>query len=181
MGQDEELNHSAGDLLPAAYQQLRRLAASMLACHIADPVIQPTALVHEVYLGMSARTRARYRDKDHFIATASIQLRRALLDHARHVRAGKRDLRLRVTMTDTLPGARDTQVELLDLCAAMEELDSHHPRQCNTFALRFFGGMSVQECAKQLGVSPGTIKTDWKFAGAWLAQRLGGRTPGEAT
>ncbi len=181
MGQDKDLNHSAGDLLPGAYQQLRRLAAGMLAAHMADPVIQPTALVHEVYLGMSARSRARYRDKEHFIATASIQLRRALLDHARHIRAGKRDLRLRVTMTDTLPGERDTHVELLDLCAAMEELDSHHPRQCNTFALRFFGGMSVKECAQQLGVSTGTIKSDWKFAGAWLARRLSGPEAGGAT
>lgn len=164
--------HSASELLPGAYQDLRRLAASLMAREATDPVLQATALVHDVYIGMSRRERARYRDKHHFIATASIQLRRAILDHVRHSHADKRDRRLNVTLHDGVPSSPLDEVELLDLCQAMERLDRHYPRQCNTFALRFFGGLSVEECGRHLDVSPGTVKNDWKFASAWLARAL---------
>ncbi len=158
--------------MPLVYDELRGLAAARLAAERSDHTLQPTALVHEAYLKLVGQQDANWKGRAHFFAVAAQAIRRILIDHARKHRAIKRGAGRRVTLSgvDDLPGQSDVDIVALD--DALRRLAEKSERQARVVELRFFGGLSVEQAAQVLDVSPGTIKGDWRFARAWLAQQL---------
>jgi RNA polymerase sigma factor (sigma-70 family) len=159
--------------------------------------LQPTALVHEMYLRLATQRRARWKNRDHFFAVAAQVMRRVLVDHARRRRAGKRaGSRLRVSLAgadgaggpghDARSGAdagawagpavEPRPVDLMALDRALEERARLDPRRARLAELRYFAGLNVQESARVLGVSPRTVDHEWKLARAWLHRRLEGNS-----
>jgi RNA polymerase sigma factor (TIGR02999 family) len=181
-----EDNSSMRVLLPLVYEELRALAAH----HLAKPLerahtLQPTALVHEAFLKMGSADK-RWTGRDHFMAVASIAMRQVLVDHARRKRADKRgggmarvDMSVEDAPSDRQSGRELRVLELHDLLTTLAELD---PRAAQICEMRLFGGMTHDQIAAVLGVSRITVSSDWCFARAWLASRVGGdeddaRTP----
>jgi len=175
-----ELNaHSAGDpnaasrLLPLVYDQLRALAGRYMKRERPDHTLQPTALVHEAYLRLIDGDRVDLNGKTHFFALAASQMRRILADHARARNAAKRGGKTRrVSLHDGAGFKEDGVVDMLVLDEALERLGRESPRQSRVVELRYFGGLSVEETARTLGVSASTVKGDWRVARAWLAREL---------
>ena len=176
---------SAGDegaadrLLVLVYDQLRGLAASYLRAERPGHTLQPTALVHEAFLRLHAGRPVRYESRTHFFAVAARAMRNVLVDHARRRAAAKRggDAE-RVTLDDGLElgGPAGAQpIDLLALEEAMERLEQLDARQARVVELRFFGGLTIDEAARVLGVSTDTVEDDWAMARAWLARTLRGR------
>ncbi len=165
------------ELMPLVYEELRGLAAARLAAERSDHTLQPTALVHEAYLRLVGQQDANWKGRAHFFAVAAQAIRRILIDHARRHGAVKRGAGRRVTLSgvDDLPDRSDVDVVALD--DALNRLAENSERQARVVELRFFGGLSVEQAAQVLEVSPGTIKGDWRFARAWLAQQLDETTP----
>jgi RNA polymerase sigma-70 factor, ECF subfamily len=172
-----EDNSSMRALLPLVYEELRALAAH----HLAKPLerahtLQPTALVHEAFLKMGSEDK-RWTGRDHFMAVASIAMRQVLVDHARRKRADKRgggmarvDISVDDTPSDPHAGRELRVLELHDLLTKLAELD---PRAAQICEMRLFGGMKHEQIATVLGVSRITVASDWCFARAWLASRVG--------
>lgn len=173
-------DHAADRLIPVVYDELRRLAGSYMANERPDHTLQPTALVHEAYFRLVGQRDVRWRNRAHFFAVAATAMRRLLIDHARRHRAEKRGGGRRVTLSHEL--ADDGGTEILDVLALeevlarLEELDR---RQAKVVELRFFGALEVEEVAEVLGVSPATVKRDWRHARAWIRRELRGRGAGE--
>jgi RNA polymerase sigma factor (TIGR02999 family) len=165
---------AADRLLPIVYEELRALAAGFMRHERPDHTLQPTALVHEAYLRLIDQSRTDWKNRAHFRAVASQMIRRILVDHAReHATARRGGGRARVAADPAAPCHGDG-ADLLALEEALEELGGLNDRQRRVVELRFFGGLSMKEAAHVLDVSPETIKTDWRFARAWLQQRLRG-------
>ena len=159
-------------MLPVVYDELRRIAAGMLRQHGAM-TIQPTALVHEAYLKLSAEHSSRWADACHFRAVASIAMRRVLADHAKARRRLKRGGG-RVQVTLHADYGLGVETDLTDVDEALEELELSSPRVARLVIYRFFGDLSVAQAAERLGVSLSTAEADWRFARAWLKRRTGG-------
>lgn len=166
---DETRDH----LVPLVYAELRRLAQHYMRGERAEHTLQPTALVNEVYLKLADIDRMQWRDRAHFIGTAATLMRRVLVDHARSHARDKRGGKLSVTSfnDDNVadPGRALDVVALDDALTALADLD---PRQSQVVELRFFGGLSVQETADALDISPATVKREWTMAKAWLHDQL---------
>jgi RNA polymerase sigma factor (TIGR02999 family) len=161
-------------LIELTYQELRRIAAGLYRREAPDATLQPTALVHEVYLRLFPEAGVDWQDRAHFYAVAARQLRRALIDSARARHAEKREGdRVRVTLLDHDRAADPMDVEWLDLDRALEELEALDARCARVVELRYFAGLSEPEAAEAIGVSLATLKRDWQFARAWLMSRLG--------
>lgn len=166
----------ADALMPVVYQELRRLAAARMRRERPGQTLQATALVHEVYLRLS-REEGHWKDRRHFVGVAARAMRQILVERARARGAAKRwgDLD-RVAMRDSLaaPAAfpSDSLPELDQALARLEELD---PEQARIIELRFFAGLTVEEAADALGISPATLKRRWSLARAWLFRELGAR------
>ena len=168
-------NRDAGDALIAlVYPRLKRLAAGCLRRQRPDAVLQPTALVHELYMSLFGAEPITLNDRTHFFAVAAQQLRRILLDHTRAACAQKRGGgQLRVTLADLLEAPGDRCIDdLIVLDEALTELANIDPRAAQVVEFRFFGGLNEKESAELLGVSVATVKRDWDFAKAWLSRRL---------
>jgi RNA polymerase sigma factor (TIGR02999 family) len=169
-------NRDAGDALIAlVYPRLKRLAAGCLRRQRPDAMLQPTALVHELYMSLFGTEPITLNDRTHFFAVAAQQLRRILLDHTRAARAQKRGGgQLRVTLPDLLeaPGADRCIDDLIVLDEALTELANVDPRAAQVVEHRFFGGLNEKESAELLSISVATVKRDWDFAKAWLSRRL---------
>ena len=168
-------------LLPLVYADLRKVARAHLRREQAGHSLQPTALVHEVYLRLVGLERLRVENRTHFMAVAARLMRQILVDHARRKRAGKRGGAVTVVGLDGLPaaaeptmGAGDTDILALD--RALEELAAFDPQQCRIVELKFFAGLSIGEMAEALGISTATVEREWVIARAWLYQRLAGPT-----
>jgi len=164
-------------LTPLVYDVLRRLARRHLARERPGHVLQPTALVHEVYLKLVDQRRVHWRSRAHFYARAAREMRRILIDAARRQRAAKRGggaITLRLEEIGELPPAAGGAIDLEVLDEALRALETTAPRQGRVVELRFFGGLTVEETAAVVGVSPATIKTDWRLARARLFQMLEG-------
>ena len=169
---------NASDLLPQVYDELRALAASRLAREPGGHTLQPTALVHEVYLKLADQSRAQYNDRAHFFAVAAEAIRRILVDHARKKRALKRELPgQRVTVSADLDAPAQEEIDVLALDDALGRLATLNARQARVVELRFFAGLEVTEVARLLGVSENTVKGDWRMARAWLQQQLSASGP----
>jgi len=166
-----------GQLLDLLYRELRGLAQHLLAAERRDHVLQPTALVHEAFLKLVDQTRIGARDSTHFKAIAARSMRQVLIDYARAQGAAKRGANpQRVTLTGAAiaeAAARLDAVDLIALEEALTELARLDPRKAQVVEMRFFGGLSIEEVAEQLGSARSTITDDWRVAKAWLAARLG--------
>lgn len=159
---------------PAIYDELRRIAAFELARSERTATMQTTALVHDAWLRLRDQRKLDDADRQHFLGIAAKVIRRTLVDHARARRAAKRGGdALRITLSDAepeAPGAAPDMVALDDALHRLHELDA---RQAQVVELRYFAGLSVDETARVLGVSPRTVDGAWSVARAWLARELG--------
>jgi RNA polymerase sigma factor (TIGR02999 family) len=158
-------------LLPLVYRDLRERAHHQLARRRPGDTLSTTALVHEAYLKLAGSDNQSYHDRIHFFAVASRAMRQILVDYGRRRIAGKRD-GAAVSLNPELISNPARAQELLALDDALEQLTKLDPRLVQTIELRFFGGLSVEEAAEALGVSPRTIKRDWRKARAFLYQTI---------
>ncbi len=160
-------------LLPLVYDELRAVAARMLAGERPGHTLPPTALVHEAYLRLIDQSRTDWANRAHFCGVAAGIIRRILVDHARARLTAKRGGdRERLDVTDMETPGQASSLDLLSLDEQLQELERLHPRHRRVIELRFFGGLSVEETARVLGVSAETVKLDWRAARAWLQARL---------
>jgi len=170
-GDEAALDH----LIPLVYARLCDLASRHLAHERPDHTLTTAALVHEAYFALQDGARVDWQDRVHFFAVASRTMRRVLVWHARRRHAAKRVDGHLVPLDAAAPVAIESQPdleELLELDAAMGELEQLEARLCRVVECRYFGGLSVEETATALGVSPATVKRDWRDARAWLRVRL---------
>jgi RNA polymerase sigma factor (TIGR02999 family) len=167
---------SLDSLLPVVYQELRRLAAAYIRNEKPGQTLQPTALVHEAYLRLMKDRPERWQNRAHFCAIAAHSMRQILIERARARNAQKRwGDKARVTLDEALVRGGEQSVDLLALDSALERLAALDPEQARIVELRFFGGLTVEETADELGVSPATVKRHWTVARAWLARELESR------
>ena len=159
-------------LMPLVYDELRRLAEARLRRERAGHTLQPTALVNEAYLRLNPEA-STWENRRHFFGAAAQAMRRILVDHARQKLADKRDGGARVTLADLDIQAPEEDLDILEVSDALDVLAQEDPRLSEVVSLRFFAGMSVEETARALDVSPITVKRDWAFARAWLCERIG--------
>jgi RNA polymerase sigma-70 factor, ECF subfamily len=160
-------------LLPAVYDELRVLAKAQLHREAVAP-LEPTALVHEVYLRMVDQTVAGIEDRSHFRALCARVMRQVLVDHARRKHAQKRDAAREETLATSFEPVAGNPQELpvLDLDEALKRLAALDARKAQVVELRCFGGLSMAEVAVALAVSLRTVEADWFFARAWLKSEL---------
>ena len=169
-----EGNQNALDrLMPLVYGELRKIAASYLRQERKDHTLQPTALVHEAYLRLTHQKDVAWQNRAHFFGIAAQMMRRILVDHARKRQAAKRDASAWKVATAEVDGGADSAPELLALDRALEELEKIDPQQAKIVELRFFGGLTVEETAEVAGISPRTVKREWRTAKAWLRREIG--------
>jgi RNA polymerase sigma-70 factor (ECF subfamily) len=162
------------NLIPLVYEDLRRLAAGYMRQETAGHALQPTALVHEAYVRLIDQKQVKWRNRAHFFGVAASMMRRILVDHARRRRAEKRDgNRERVTLTDNEVAAEGPrEIDVLALHESLEQLATFDPQQERIVELRYFGGLTIEETAEVVGVSPATVVREWTIAKAWLRANL---------
>ena len=164
-------------VMPVVYDELRRLAGRYLRRERPGQTLQPTALVHEAYLRLSKDKKQSWQNRTHFLAIAALSMRQILVERARARGASKRGgAQVRVTLYETLAVERETSIDLVALDEALTRLALIDPLQARIVELRFFGGLTVQEAAEALGISPATVKRGWSVARAWLKRELSKRT-----
>ena len=162
-------------LMSAVYPELRRIARRHLGRRQAGDTLESAALANEAYLKLTRAGGIHCENRIHFLALCSQMIRRILVDHARSRGYAKRGgSAVRVPLDDVLVGARARGIEILALDEALESLSKVDGRKCRVVELRYFGGLSVQEIAEVMGISPETVKRDWKMAKAWLFGALSG-------
>jgi len=160
-------------LIPLVYAELRRLARQYMHGERVSHTLQPTALVNEAYLRLLGLTRMRWQNRAHFFAMSARLMRRILVDHARSRNYGKRGGGARrTTFDEAIPLGSTTGADLIALDDALNALAALDPRKSQVVEMRFFGGLSVQESATVLHVSPDTVMRDWKLAKVWLLREL---------
>ena len=165
------------DLAPRVYAELRRLAGAYMRRERPGQTLQPTALVHEVYMRL-ARAGTPWHDERHFVGIAARSMRQILVERARSRGAQKRWAGLnRVSLTDTLVHARAEDAMLPALDEALERLEQLDAEQAKIIELRYFAGLSIEEAAHALGMSPATLKRRWTLARAWLFRELSDGAP----
>jgi RNA polymerase sigma-70 factor (ECF subfamily) len=165
-------------LLPIVYQELRRLAAAYLRRERPGQTLQPTALVHEAYLRLMKDRPGRWQNRAHFCAIAAHSMRQILIERARARGALKRGgAQPRVTLDEALVAGGEQSFDILALDAALERLARLDAEQARLVELRFFGGLTVEETADAMNISPATVKRHWTIARAWLARELEGNSP----
>jgi RNA polymerase sigma factor (TIGR02999 family) len=167
-GDKEALNQ----LVPLVYRELRRLAAAYLRRERREHTLQPTALVHEAYLRLADQTRVDCRSRAQFFGIAANLMRQILVNHARRHQATKRSGGNRVTLDDASSVILQRATHLIALDDALERLALLDPRQSRIVELRFFAGLTEEEIAEIIGVSPFTVKRDWRIARAALYNEL---------
>ena len=163
---------AVSQLMPLVYEELRRLARGYVNRERAQ-TLQPTALVHEVYMRLLKDKKKDWRTRAHFVAIAALSMRQILVERARARAAEKRGGdRARVTLDEGLIATDSDTVDLLVVDAALTRLAEINPRQARLVELRFFGGLTVEESAEALRVSVATVKRDWAVAKAWLQREI---------
>ena len=160
-------------LIEAVYPELRRIAAHYMEGERAGHTLQPTALVNEAYLELVGKVDIDWRNRSHFFGVAAQLMRRILVNYARQKKAQKRDgKRQRVELTDALAVAEDRLDEIIAIDTALDRLGEWDPRQAKIVELRFFAGLTEDETAQALSISPRTVKREWTVAKAWLYTEL---------
>ena len=163
------------ELMPLVYDELRRLASHYMRGERSGHTLQTSALVNEAYLRLAGHEEIQWQDRIHFFAVASQTMRRILVDHARRRGNQKRggDAQ-KVSLDEALIVSDERAAEVIALDEALARLAEVAPRKSQLVELRFFGGLSIEEAAEVLGVSPGTVMRDWTFTKAWLRKEIAG-------
>jgi RNA polymerase sigma factor (TIGR02999 family) len=160
-------------LIPAVYEELRRIAHHYMTRERTDHVLQTTELVHETYLRLIDSKQQNWKNRAHFFAVSAQVMRQILVDFARSRRSQKRGGKFRkVSLDESLLPFDEKVVDLVALDDAMKALASLDQRKSRVVELRYFGGLSTEEIAEVLKVSPNTVLLDWSFAKAWLCREL---------
>ena len=163
------------ELIPIVYQELRRISRQQLYREGHACTLQTTALVHEAYLRLVDQTRMNWSGREHFFGAAAQAMRRVLVDRARERNALKRGGgAVPESLEMPLTVAVDPQLDAVDLNRALEEMETFDPERVRIVELRYFGGLSLEECGIVLGVSTAAVYRDWIVARAWLYRRLSG-------
>ena len=166
---------AAEQLLPLVYEELRKLAAAKMAQERVDHTLQATELVHEAYVRLVKDDGARHwNSKGHFFAAAAEAMRRILIEIARHKRTLKAGGNQRQVERSEISLDPDMAWDLIDLDEALTRFECLEPQKAQLIKLRFFGGLSINQAAAALGISPATAKRHWIFARAWLYGELKG-------
>lgn len=171
-------SRAAEELLPLVYQELRKLAHARMAHEPVGQTLQPTALVHEAYLRLLGSADVKWDGRGHFFGAAARAMRRILVERARSRNRIKRGGdRKRVEFGDQLEvvsaDSEQSDEQLVALDSVLEKLEAYDRRKCDVVMLRYFAGLSIEETAASLGLSPATVKNEWAFARAWLHREIG--------
>ena len=164
---------SADVLLSLVYDELRKIAAQYLRKERSDHTLQPTALVHEAYLKLVDISDISWQNRAHFFAVSSNVMRHILVDHARARLSDKRGgAAQRIALEDAISFSNEPDVDLIALDEALKQLAEFDEQQSRLVELRFFGGLTIEETAEVLNISPATVKREWTMAKAWLFRRM---------
>jgi RNA polymerase sigma factor (TIGR02999 family) len=164
-------------LIPVVYRELRGIARARVRAEPVGHSLQPTALVHEVYLRLISLESLTVENRAHFFAVAARLMRQILVDHARRQKAGKRGAgATMIALDEASPTVLPTAIDVLALDQALEDLASLEQRLCRVVELKFFAGLTIDEAAAALEMSPATVERDWTVAKAWLYERLVARS-----
>jgi RNA polymerase sigma factor (TIGR02999 family) len=160
-------------LMPLVYDELRRIAGRYLRKERQDHTLQTTALVHEAYIRLIDQNQANWQNRAQFFGVAAQMMRRILVDHARGHQADKRGGgAAKLSLDEAIEIADQQAVDLIALDDALTQLAKLDEQQCRVVELRFFGGLTVEEVAEVMSLSPATIKREWSMAKAWLHREL---------
>jgi RNA polymerase sigma factor (TIGR02999 family) len=160
-------------LMPLVYDELRRLAASYMRRERSGQTLQATALVHDAYIRLMQDSKLSWQNRSHFFGIAARSMRQILIERARARRAVKRGgSRVRVTLDAGLLATEAPAIDLEALDEALTRLEALDAELAQVVEVRFFGGLSIEEAAEALGISPATVKRRWTVAKAWLAREL---------
>jgi RNA polymerase sigma-70 factor, ECF subfamily len=163
------------ELITLIYDELHRLASHFMRQERPNHTLQPTALVNEAYLRLVRQRDANWQNKAHFFAIAGSVMRRILVDHARaHNRRKRGGGDHQVRLDEVINFSPEQSQELIEMDKALDLLAANHPRQSQIVELRFFAGLSVEQTAEILKISPKTVKRDWSEARAWLHREIRG-------
>lgn len=169
------------DVIQAVYKELHRMADRYLRMENPGHSLQPTALVHEAYLRLIDQTQVNWQNRAHFFGVAAQMMRRILVDHAKTKHRDKRGGSARtLSLDEVLEVGKGPAADLVALDEALKSLTGIDPRKGRVVEMRFFGGLSVEETAAVLDVSPQTVMRDWKLAKAWLYQEIKRETRDDA-
>lgn len=174
-GNQGDPDGATGRLFEVAYQELRRLAASLMKSERRDHTLQATALVNEAYLRLLGGSPVNWQNRAHFYGVVASAMRRVLVEHARRRSAEKRggDWE-RITLDEGLHLAGRSELEILELDRILARFAEIDPRGSRVVEMRVFGGLREKEIAEVLGVSERTVRGDWRVAAMWLTRELGG-------
>ena len=167
-GDEESLRR----LLPLVYSHLHRLAHYRLRQERKGHTLGSTALVHEAYLRLAKQEPKLFDNREHFFAVAARVMRQILVDYARYRKAAKRDGGFQLNLDEALAMSQERSVDLEALDNALERLSQIDPQQSCIVELRFFAGLSIDDTARALGISPATVKRDWATARIWLHREI---------
>lgn len=170
-GQQEALQR----LMPLVYEELHRLARHYMSRERSGHILQTTALVNEAFLRLVDARKVNWQNRAHFFAISASLMRRILVDFARTYQSQKRGAGVRPACLDDGFDVAQERLDLTVLDDALKALAALDPRKSRVVELRFFGGLSMEEAAEVLQVSPETVKRDWKLAKAWLLREMGGK------
>lgn len=174
----ERINSGDGkapdELLPLVYGELRKLAQGYMENERSDHTLQATALVHEAYIRLVNWETVSWQNRAHFFAVAAQVMRRILVDHAREKKAQKRGYGHKLSLDEaiSIPNQESREIDLIGLDDALVELAAFDQPQSKIVELRFFGGLTIEETAHYMGISPATVKREWAIAKAWLFRNL---------
>jgi RNA polymerase sigma factor (TIGR02999 family) len=173
---------AAEQLLPLVYDELRRLAAQKLAQEKPGQTLQATALVHEAYLRLvDQETAPRWESLGHFFAAAAEAMRRILVENARRKQSGKHGggrIRCNLDLVEPVAAPSRAFSDLLALDEALTRFAAVHPAKAELVKLRYFAGLTLDDCARLLGLSPATAKRSWAYSRAWLYRAIEGGSHG---
>ncbi|MEP6955934.1 MAG: sigma-70 family RNA polymerase sigma factor [Chthoniobacterales bacterium] len=173
---------AAAGLMPLVYDELRRLARGYLQRERSDHTLQATGLVHEAYLRLVDQTTTTWQSRAHFFGVAAQLMRRILVDHARRHRTGKRGGALeKVVFDEALAPSVSRDLDLIALDDALQDLAALNPQHSQIVELRYFGGMTIEEVAEVLDVSPRTVQREWRMARAWLRRQISSQDSNDAS
>ena len=162
-------------LVPIVYDELRRQAARYLKRDRVGHTLQTTALIHEAYLRLVDQKNVHWQNRAHFFGIAAQLMRQILVDHARTRKRAKRGgSRIRVSLNEATAVATVRDLDIVALDEALARLAEIDPQQSRVVELRYFSGLNVEETAEVLGISPATVKREWRSAKAWLHREISG-------
>ncbi|MEP6947098.1 MAG: sigma-70 family RNA polymerase sigma factor [Acidobacteriota bacterium] len=160
------------ELLPIVYSELRRLAQSYMDNERDGHTLQATALVHEAYIRLVDWESVSWQNRAHFFSVAAAIMRKVLVDHARKKTANKRDFGRMIELDEAVSFSGQREIDLTRLDDSLADLEKIDPLQSRIVELRFFGGLTIEETAHALKISPSTVKREWTVAKAWLYREM---------